>query len=314
MAKPYMCGDEIRVFIPSGGCDCNYTLRRVDDEQYAGAYELLLNGSRVGDVINIPKDNYVDTCVLASVEVAEVPYVGAQVGDPYLDITFVNEDRHIYVSLASIVGGGYLIVDSLPDEGDTRYIYMVDDGAGNYDRYVWDAENSDWINIGDTSIDLTNYYTKSDIDSMLNNIVLRFYPVGSLYISENSTDPGTIFGGTWTQIQDTFLLAAGTTYSAGTTGGEAKVDLSETNLPRISGTVEFRPWHRTHTGTIVGGTTGHFTNNGLVGAESYPNYGDVSLTAKNARVTYAFGNSTESTRKHNNMPPYLAVYVWKRIA
>lgn len=309
-----MCGDEVAVYIPDGGCDCNYTLRKVQDEQYAGTYELLLNGTRVGDLINIPKDNYVDTCVLATVETAEVPYSGAKVGDPYLDITFVNEPRHIYVPLASIVGGGYTIVDSLPDEGDPKYIYLVDDGAGNYDRYVWDSENSEWINIGGTEIDLTDYYTKEDVDAMINGIMLRFYPIGSLYMSENPTDPGTLFGGTWEQIEDTFLLAAGTSHAAGTTGGEEKVDLSETNLPRISGTVEFRPWHRTNTGTIVGGTTGHFTNDGMVGSASYPNYGDISLTAKNARVTYAFGNSTQSTRKHNNMPPYLAIYVWKRIS
>jgi len=41
-------------------------------------------------------------------------------------------------------------------------------------------------------------------------------------MSVNSTNPGTLFGGTWQQIQDTFLLAAGSTYTAGGTGGNDK--------------------------------------------------------------------------------------------
>lgn len=49
----------------------------------------------------------------------------------------------------------------------------------------------------------------------------NIYPVGSLYFSVNNIDPGTLFGGTWERIQDKFLLCAGSTYAAGTTGGNA---------------------------------------------------------------------------------------------
>ena len=35
------------------------------------------------------------------------------------------------------------------------------------------------------------------------------YPVGSIYMSTNSTNPSTLFGGTWKQIKDRFLLACG---------------------------------------------------------------------------------------------------------
>lgn len=55
----------------------------------------------------------------------------------------------------------------------------------------------------------------------MNSILTNVYPVGSIYISVSSTNPGTLFGGTWVQITDTFLLAAGTTYASGTTGGQA---------------------------------------------------------------------------------------------
>ena len=57
--------------------------------------------------------------------------------------------------------------------------------------------------------------TKADILAMV-------YPVGSIYMSVNSTNPSTfITGTTWVQLKDRFLLAAGDTYSAASTGGAA---------------------------------------------------------------------------------------------
>lgn len=61
--------------------------------------------------------------------------------------------------------------------------------------------------------------------------ILAAHPVGSLYWSSQSTDPGTLFGGTWQRIKDKFILAAGDTYSNGDTGGAATVTLTTNNLP-----------------------------------------------------------------------------------
>lgn len=62
-----------------------------------------------------------------------------------------------------------------------------------------------------------NTYTLND--GRVDSIVDLVYPVGAIYMSVNSTNPGTLFGGEWTPIQDTFLLAAGTSHTAGSTGG-----------------------------------------------------------------------------------------------
>lgn len=59
----------------------------------------------------------------------------------------------------------------------------------------------------------------------------KLYPVGSVYISFNSADPSTLFGGTWTRVKDTFLLASGDTYAANTTGGSATKTISVNNMP-----------------------------------------------------------------------------------
>jgi len=81
------------------------------------------------------------------------------------------------------------------------------------------------------------YLAKNDnnevvIDSAMKKMLLDFtYPVGSLYWSSKSTNPSKLFGGTWTQIKDRVVLAAGDTYKVGTTGGSATVTLAVANLP-----------------------------------------------------------------------------------
>lgn len=69
------------------------------------------------------------------------------------------------------------------------------------------------------------------LTSAVTDILNLVYPVGSIYMSVNSTSPATLFGGTWTQIQDTFLLAAGTNHAAASTGGAETVTLATANLP-----------------------------------------------------------------------------------
>lgn len=114
------------------------------------------------------------------------------------------------------------------------------------------------------------------------------YPVGSIYMSVNSTNPSALFGGTWEQITDTFLLAAGSTYAAGATGGEASHTLSVAEMPAHM--------HRMRK-TGVGGT----------GTTQY-------VPDEAGNFSNLFGETVGGDGAHNNMPPYLAVYVWKRTA
>ena len=60
---------------------------------------------------------------------------------------------------------------------------------------------------------------------------LAAHPIGSLYWSANSTDPGTLFGGTWQRIKDTFIWAAGDSDTVNATGGAKTVTLEVSNLP-----------------------------------------------------------------------------------
>ena len=139
----------------------------------------------------------------------------------------------------------------------------------------------------------------------------RIYPVGSIYMSVNSTSPATLFGGTWVQIKDTFLLSAGDTYNAGNTGGEATHKLTTAELPNI-------------TGTVVG--SANIAKN-VADAQLFAANGVFSTKANNSVTTVVTGVTNPTStyvneldlnigggQVHNNMPPYLVVYVWKRTA
>ena len=147
----------------------------------------------------------------------------------------------------------------------------------------YQGTEQEWID--HFGLDLTDYIKTSEVFDMI-------YPVGSVYISVNSTSPATLFGGTWVQIKDTFLLSAGDTYTAGNTGGEATHTLTTTEMPSHSHNAYLKAPFAIQ------------TNGGTEFAALY-NTG----TSSNAYIT-----NTGGGQAHNNMPPYLVVYMWKRTA
>lgn len=124
----------------------------------------------------------------------------------------------------------------------------------------------------------------------------KAYPVGSIYMSVNSANPQTLFGGTWVQIKDKFLLSAGTTYKAGSTGGEATHTLSISEMPAHAHEM--------------------YSSNGGGDSTWTPNEGtylvDSVSTVKTTWWAQLGMNTAGGGAAHNNMPPYLTVYVWKR--
>ena len=119
------------------------------------------------------------------------------------------------------------------------------------------------------------------------------HPVGSVYQSTDSTSPAELFGGTWEQIKDRFLLAAGDSHAAGSTGGEATHTLTKAELPDHTHTLKY---------------TGQSVTEGVNAIRLYQ-------AASNQYNAYSGGQSSDcGGQAHNNMPPYLAVYTWRRTA
>lgn len=132
------------------------------------------------------------------------------------------------------------------------------------------------------------------------------YPVGSIYLSVNSTNPSVLFGfGEWEQIKDRFLLAAGSKYSAGATGGAATHTLTAKQLPKQEGTIST---HGVYSGTPIAQVSGVFTAT----HSCEDKYMTGSASGHSSVDTIKYSNGGEGAA-HNNMPPYLTVYVWKRV-
>ena len=123
-------------------------------------------------------------------------------------------------------------------------------------------------------------------DGLISRMLDVFYPIGSVYISSQPTDPGTLFGGTWTRIKDTFILAAGDTYAAGATGGEEKHTLTADEMPA-------------HSHAIYSGY-GDIVSN-VSDAYRYQTWGSSDRGWKTGNLGT---NSIGGGAAHNNMPPY----------
>ena len=157
--------------------------------------------------------------------------------------------------------------------------------------YASDANikiNSD-VKIGKMSL--------KEIDDTVSALFDLIYPVGSIYYTNNANfSPNVSFNGTWEQIKDVFLLAAGDTYVGGTNGGEATHKLTVTEMPSHShGLKKNVPYGIPYNSTSGAGSG----SGGTMYGESY-----TPFTIEN----------TGGGQAHNNMPPYIVVYVWKRVS
>lgn len=167
----------------------------------------------------------------------------------------------------------------------------------------------------------------ADVSGMLDSV----YPVGSIYMSVNSTSPATLFGGTWVQIKGRFLLGTGTpddntntyygtdlTYdgtnkineTAKSTGGESRHTLASYEMPEHN-----------HSRIVYNGN-GEWTladNYGIGGTQTDAysaiiQYSGNIVYAQNTPASHFRTNEAGSSISHNNMPPYYSVYMWERTA
>ena len=190
---------------------------------------------------------------------------------------------------------------------DTAYVFMRWDRTLNsfgFGSYPLTANGKNKVYLSPT----WKLYTHG------REILDLIHPVGSVYISLDSTDPSLIFGGTWEQIQGRFLLATGncaqntdTTFGeiqmpgrwsapAGSTGGEEFHRLSVTEMPA-------------HDHGILSGFGDK--NDPAIDSDGfrYEWWGGNNRGYHNAFISSSGGGAL-----HNNMPPYLGVYMWKRTA
>lgn len=126
------------------------------------------------------------------------------------------------------------------------------------------------------------------------------------WASDDPTSPASFIGGTWEQIKDCFILAAGDTYAAGSTGGEAKHSLTK---------LENGP--HSHEVVALGNDKWYYKTSNPVGIKFQTQYhtliNDISIVGTaDESAGYLATNSSGTGQPHNNMPPYTATYIWRR--
>lgn len=186
------------------------------------------------------------------------------------------------------------------DEEGPKIFKLFPEGA-DVDDYEPPAPED--IPIVDETLDLAsqrpvqNHAITKEIMALkdeLRKIREQIYPVGSIYLSVTEVDPTALFGGLWMRMKDRFLLGAGDRFAAGEMDGEEVVTLNDDQIP----------YHRHEVQYMVEGEG--------VAPEGHTLLAGTYETAQGQFDTM-FITGGGGDQAHNNMPPYLAVYMWKRI-
>lgn len=154
-----------------------------------------------------------------------------------------------------------------------------------------------WDGSSAKTIDITAA-TPAAVKAAIAEAKLAAWPIGSIYMTVSNTSPESLFGGTWERISERFLLGASSSYPAGSTGGESAHTLTQSELPNYSLSVA-------NGSNVIRSKTGSYAD-AYVQTQS-SGWGIPNWESKT--VTVASGGSGKA---HNNMPPYLSVWIWKR--
>lgn len=159
----------------------------------------------------------------------------------------------------------------------------------------------------DGSIDSNDYVTSQELPSKTSDLINdssfttleAVYPVGSIYMSVNTVSPSVLFGfGVWEKIEDKFLLGSGTTYENGSTGGSPDAVVVSHN----------HSYNRKYALTTDGQGIDRISTAGTTGTKVS------NLLQSNDAIYRNEINNSGEDGTGKNMPPYLAVNIWKRTA
>ena len=229
------------------------------------------------------------------------------VTEPLLNATFYKSNAYtVQIIAVDTVGQSVTVTEAIPSERVFRHKRAGGKGLG-LGGY---CEEDNLLDVHWNQRVRKDLKVDGELSVGDKRLVDLIYPVGSIYMSVTDSDPALLFGGTWERLKDQFLLAAGDTYAAGAIGGEATHQLTAAEMPDHQHTVR----------SMVQGYSGWgemtITQHSIIHSKSGTDYYSPS-TPTTLNVAYVYGGGTSSAgggKAHNNMPPYLAVYMYKRTA
>ena len=163
--------------------------------------------------------------------------------------------------------------------------------------WTWDSDTGVWKDSVQKA-DLSDYYTREQVNSLLEAQKLADHPVGSIYQSTDPTSPAALFGGSWEEIaSERVLMGASSTHADGTT--------VKAGLPNITGTLS----------EIMGSFYAYPSGSGAFSVEgigrsfengSSGNYGNISFDASKSNAIYGRSSTVQ--------PAAYYVHIWHRVA
>lgn len=206
---------------------------------------------------------------------------------------------------AAIYANGFAPADVLPAEYYNWLTYKASKGITDLNKGVvsMEAELNNVVSAGGQEpSENTNNQIITAIRYLINQAkaeaILAAHPIGSLYWSSKSTNPGTLFGGTWKRIKDRFVYAMGDNDTVDVTGGNATITLTTHNLPSHEHTGPSHAHTYTPSGTVsahahgLNNHTHSFTPNGNVSVTTNPTFkGTATSTSSTIK------SSTDTTAK-----------------
>lgn len=157
-----------------------------------------------------------------------------------------------------------------------------------------------------TKVGINSSADTNSIDYKIANMWNTIYPIGCIYQSVVSTNPGTLFGGTWSALGAGRVLvgidAGQTEFDAvEETGGSKTHTITEAELASHT---HIQNAHA-HTGVV---NASYHIDSGLDGSWAYA--GASTSTSSETATNQNTGGGTA----HNNLQPYIVCYRWKRQA
>lgn len=158
-----------------------------------------------------------------------------------------------------------------------------------------------------------------DFKATLANVMKALYPVGSLYFNAAvDTNPATLLGfGTWSPYAAGEMLVGVNPSdpdfeTVGNTGGEKTHLLSWNEMPSHNhGINDSGHTHASNTAGETVFTAGSTQHVDTSGAGQQITWGNTTTGSSGTGVSVQFSGDDQP---HNNMPPYIAVYIWQRTA
>ena len=167
------------------------------------------------------------------------------------------------------------------------------------------------INNGNSNVDIEDI--NKIVESLKTDIISSIYPVGSIYISENERNPAEFIGGKWESYgQGKTLVGVGKgtdsnseqkTFNINEEGGEYKHTLSIEEMPSHNGHIYTDPRGKGDSAYYIN------INNATISGTANANGWRICYNNELYPVSYNIGDSQE----HNNIQPYITVYMWKRV-